>query len=54
MYRGSRPIGLTVITIKRAIFSTFCTIPCDSHFATAPWKGLTNEMALEITFVGGE
>ena len=32
--RGSRPMGLTIIAIKCAIFSAFCTISCDSraHF----------------------
>ena len=39
------------------MFSTFCAISCDSRahfFATAQWKGLRNEMALEITSVGDE
>ena len=43
-----------IIAIKCANFSTFCATSCESRafFATAPWKRLTNEMALEIISLG--
>ena len=45
-----------VIAIKFANFSAFCAISFESRafFATAPWKRLTIEMALENISLGDE